>query len=362
MEKDYKYAIFIGRFQPFHKAHEEVVQQGLEIADKVLIFIGSSHAAPTIKNPFTFEQRRDLIKQCFPDKFLYPESDIYTSHDKIVILGIRDYYYSDNMWVADIQAKTDQHMQEGDSVALLGNYKDESSYYLKYFPQWEFVPTRTKLLMNATDIRVQLFAKRFSKTWDDKAQLRESIDNYHTDLPKPISEFLKEFQKSTAYLDRLEEYKHYKAYWSLAEKYPYPITSITADAVVICSGHVLVIKRKFNPGKNLYALPGGFIRPKERIKDAAIRELKEETGIRVDKIILKSNVVGDKVFDHPNRSLRGRVVTHAYHVKLKDGRLPEVKGNSDAEHAFWMPLMDVVKREDEFFEDHAHIINYFVHK
>jgi bifunctional NMN adenylyltransferase/nudix hydrolase len=68
------------------------------------------------------------------------------------------------------------------------------------------------------------------------------------------------------------------------------------------------------------------------------------------------------VFDHPERSLRGRTITHAYHIKLKDGKLPEVKQGSDAKGAFWMPLMDVGRCEDKFFEDHAHIISYFVNK
>jgi bifunctional NMN adenylyltransferase/nudix hydrolase len=66
-----------------------------------------------------------------------------------------------------------------------------------------------------------------------------------------------------------------------------------------------------------------------------------------------------KVFDYPKRSLRGRVITHAYLIDLGNGSLPQVKGSDDAEKAIWMPLNEFYSREEEFFEDHFHIINYF---
>ena len=59
--KDYAYAVYIGRFQPFHNEHLEVVRKGLEIADEVIIVIGSCNAAPNIRNPWSFEDRRKMI-------------------------------------------------------------------------------------------------------------------------------------------------------------------------------------------------------------------------------------------------------------------------------------------------------------
>jgi bifunctional NMN adenylyltransferase/nudix hydrolase len=188
-------------------------------------------------------------------------------------------------------------------------------------------------------------------------------------IPKPVEKWLiKNYIEEagwkagpeTGYQDRCEEYKFiedYKKQWANA---PFPPTFVTTDAVVVQSGHVLVVRRKFNPGKGLIALPGGFIRGNEKIQSAAIRELKEETGIRVDAEDLVNNIVDNKVFDHPNRSLRGRTVTHAFYIRLKDGKLPHIKANDDAERAFWMPLADVVLLENEFYEDHAQIINCFV--
>jgi bifunctional NMN adenylyltransferase/nudix hydrolase len=93
-----------------------------------------------------------------------------------------------------------------------------------------------------------------------------------------------------------------------------------------------------------------------------LRELKEETGIALPKDELKKRIVDQRVFDHPNRSLRGRTITHAYCMNLGFGDLPNVKGNDDADKAWWMSLRDVNRNEEQFFEDHFHIIQHFVHK
>jgi bifunctional NMN adenylyltransferase/nudix hydrolase len=66
---EYSSAVFIGRFQPFHNAHLEVVQQALRIAEKLIIVIGSCNAAPSIKNPFTYYERVQLITEAIsPDQ------------------------------------------------------------------------------------------------------------------------------------------------------------------------------------------------------------------------------------------------------------------------------------------------------
>lgn len=350
---DYKVSVFIGRFQPLHNSHLEVIRHALSISDKLILILGSANSAPTIKNPFSFETRSDLIRAS-----LTPNES-----DRVIIVPVRDYHYNDNTWVADIQAKTDPYINDGDTVALVGNYKDSSSYYLKYFPQWEFVPAPNSTKLDASTVRDLLFNVNPETHGVTELVLKPAdLSKLKSLVPKSVFTFLKEFVNTRAYTDLVEEYnfiKEYKKRWKSA---PYAPTFVTTDAVVTCSGHVLVIKRKFNPGKGLYALPGGFIRQDERIRDAAIRELKEETGIKVDKIILDSSVVDSKVFDHPGRSLRGRTVTHGFHIKLKDGKLPEIKANDDALIAQWMPLMDVGKNEPIFYEDHSHIIHYFINK
>jgi len=161
----------------------------------------------------------------------------------------------------------------------------------------------------------------------------------------------------------VEEWKHIEAYkkaWSVA---PYAPTFVTSDAVVVQSGHVLVVRRKHTPGKGLLALPGGFVNQDERVKDAAIRELMEETKIAVPEKVLNGSIVTSEVFDEPGRSLRGRTITHAFLFKLNDvASLPRVKGSDDAEKAFWMPIHDALAQPNLWFEDHLEIIRTMIAK
>lgn len=362
--REYKNAVYIGRFQPFHNGHLEVVKQGLKIADDLIIVVGSANAAPNIKNPWSFEERRTMIEAAVAASTPDQERGTLPAYwDRVKVVGVRDYYYNENAWITDVQAKTDQFIQNGDSVALLGTYKDASSYYLNHFPQWEFFPTNAPTL-NATDIRERLFRENFNQDWEGKVpeeRRPEIVALAHgMACPSVVTQMLGEFVQTPRYVDLCKEWEYIRGYKDSWLTAPFPPTFVTTDAIVVCSGHVLVVKRKFNPGRGLYALPGGFLRQGEKIQDGMLRELKEETGIRVERIILESSIVGNKVFDHPERSLRGRTITHGFYLKLKDGRLPEVRPNDDASEAFWMPLMDVAKNESRFFEDHAHIITYFL--
>jgi bifunctional NMN adenylyltransferase/nudix hydrolase len=120
------------------------------------------------------------------------------------------------------------------------------------------------------------------------------------------------------------------------------------------------VQRKAAPGEGLYALPGGFLNQKERIIDGMIRELTEETRIKVPDKVLIGSIKNQHVFDHPNRSQRGRTITHAFHIELPPGPLPKVKGSDDAKSAAWWRISDINARWDELFEDHGDIISYFV--
>ena len=149
--------------------------------------------------------------------------------------------------------------------------------------------------------------------------------------------------------------KKYKEAWKAA---PFPPTFMTVDAVVVQSGHILLVKRGDMPGKGLWALPGGFLNQEETMLDGAIRELKEETKIKVPVPVLKGSIKGSKTFDAPNRSSRGRTITQAFFIDLGVGDLPKVKGSDDAEKAFWVPFNKV--KQEKMFEDHFAIIDYFL--
>lgn len=134
---------------------------------------------------------------------------------------------------------------------------------------------------------------------------------------------------------------------------------MTADPVTFCLGHVLLIQRAKAPGKGLWALPGGFVNASDpSIEDAMLRELKEETNIKVPVPVLRGSIKSSKVFDHKDRSARGRTITHAYNIVLNDKTLPKIRAADDAADAKWVPFNEI--QSHWLFEDHYDIIQHFL--
>ncbi len=100
----------------------------------------------------------------------------------------------------------------------------------------------------------------------------------------------------------------------------YPRPSLTADAVIFTGTkdalRLLLIKRGGHPYLGCYALPGGFVNPKETVEQAARRELMEETGLDEPKMSL----VG--VYSKPGRDPRTWVVSTAFYAYLESGVNP----------------------------------------
>src|SRR5205085_2258008 len=88
---------------------------------------------------------------------------------------------------------------------------------------------------------------------------------------------------------------------------PYPPVFVTVDAVVRVADHVLLIRRGRAPGKGMLAVPGGFIEQRETVYQSALRELEEETGMKLFPQDMQADLRAVRVFDHPDRSPRGRV-------------------------------------------------------
>lgn len=333
--------VFILRGQPFHLGHKAIIDAALEQAKEVIAVVGSSFAARSVRNPFTFEERRSMIKAVFPE-------------DRVKVVPVSDYPYDDNKWIAAVQNVVNGAISwsaDPVKIGLIGHEKDGTSYYLKIFPTWESVSVPNVDGINATDIRVHIF--------------KEIGTNYNFDMkmtPVKVNGVLDLIinRKSRAEFEVLkQEYDmvaRYKEAWKAA---PFPPTFMTVDAVVVQSGHVLLVKRGDMPGKGLWALPGGFLNQDETMLDGAIRELKEETKIKVPVPVLKGSIKESKTFDAPNRSARGRTITQAFFIELAAGELPKVKGSDDAEKAFWVPLDEVLRQREKFFEDHFHILSYF---
>ena len=338
MSKKYDTLVLIGRFQPFHTAHLEIVKRATALCDQLVIIVGSANQPRTYKNPFTFEERRAMIKSATGglSMLIYVEPNT-------------DTMYNDQAWAVRVQGIISKYrVLGGAGVGVIGHKKDDSSFYLDMFPQWGYENVEEVEPLSAVNIRDLYFKQNSHQGF------------IHNVVPLPVYDFLVDFTATADYRQIIREREfiaeHNKQYASL--KYP-PIFS-TADAVVICSGHVLMIKRRAEPGRGLWALPGGYVNANtdKSVEDAAIRELREETMIKVPAPVLRGSIVRSKVFDAIDRSPRGRIITHAFHIQLPDGELPKVKGSDDAEKARWVPIAEV--RSEECFEDHYEIIQHFL--
>lgn len=329
----FDYLVFIGRFQPFHAGHRHVVETALNHARQVIILIGSANAPRTPKNPFTASERTAMIKGSFEP------ADAARLH----CIGINDATYNDNKWLIGVQNAIAGATKPGASIAIIGHDKDESSYYLKLFPQYGSFMVDNYQGLSATPLRAAYFSD------DDKA--RDAAKKVLTDASRA---FLDDFVKTDHYINLKREFQHIKEYQQAWADTPYPPSFITADAVVVQSGHILLIERGGDYGRGLYALPGGFVDQGEDFLSACIRELVEETGIAIDRETLLYNQKSSQLFDAPKRSARARTVTMAYYFELPQGELPKVQGNDDARRAFWLPLSQL--DASRMFEDHYGMI------
>jgi bifunctional NMN adenylyltransferase/nudix hydrolase len=276
------------------------------------------------------------------------------------VLPLRDFKYNDQKWIVNVQKIVLNTMYErlgsigNDSakvkIAVIGLNKDDSTNYLTWFPTWTYLETKPveQEGLDATSIRDLLFGGK-------PLSFAQGV------VPPTTYEFLVAAKNLPWWKNLEDEFEFVKAYKKSWEAAPYPPTFVTVDAVVVQDGHVLMVKRGANPGKGLLALPGGFVNQNERLEDAVIRELREETRLKVPEPVLKGSVVTRDVFDAPDRSLRGRTITHATLFVLKSvGSLPVVKGGDDAEKAMWIPIANL--NESEIFEDHHAIIQTMIDK
>lgn len=327
----YDTLVLIGRFQPFHCAHMALVQRATALCDKLIFVCGSANQPRTYKNPFTFAERHIMIYEATRGMrgptYMIEEPNI-------------DTIYNDQAWAARIQAIVAKHTQPGDKIGIIGHKKDPSSYYLEMFPQWGFEEIPLLQPLDATDIRGLYFKRDVN------------MDFLRNVVPPTTFAFLDKFKDTPEFEQIVKEREFVIEYKKQYAGLKYPPVFVTGDAVVMQSGHLLMIKRRAEPGKGLWAFPGGYLNANtdRSVVDAIMRELREETGIKVPEAVLRGSIVDIKVFDAVDRSPRSRIITHCAKIVLPDGPLPKVKGGDDAEKARWVPISEI--RSEDCFEDH----------
>lgn len=326
-------SVLIGRFQPFHLGHAALLKRALEVAPRALVVVGSAHGPRLVKNPFSAEERIAAMRQSLSSE----------ERERVSFATVRD-YYDEPRWAAAVQGAVAREARGG-SVALIGFRKDDTSSYLGLFPQWAERSLPRQAPIDATALRRIYFAG----TGELEPELQAAV-------PQPVARFLREFRGTPEFerlREELAELDHSR------ERYgngPF----VTVDAVVTAGDHVLLVQRGRAPGKGLWALPGGFLDGSERLLAAAMRELKEETEIDCSEAELKSAFRAVAVFDHPQRSQRGRTITHAHYFALAASTPPAVHGADDAQAARWVALAELPQMTESLFEDHFQVIDHFL--
>jgi bifunctional NMN adenylyltransferase/nudix hydrolase len=375
---EYDLGVFIGRFQPLHSGHLACIEAALQRCRYLLIIIGSANQPRRWDVlPFNVDERMQMIE----DAAFGADPKITF---RLLIQDIPDSDYSNEDWVSSVQAcvgevvcsieRESSRLEPcGDpaKVALVGHSKDQSSYYIKMFPQWDTIEVPSHKQLDGTAIRERLY-----ETKGDPAEIACMV--LEGSVPHGVGQFLHNFVKTDDFKELLAERAFMLDYLSGWDRAPYPPNFVTSDAVVIQQGHVLLVERKGYPGKGLRALPGGHVEKDATFFETVLKELNEETRLKVPLPILKRSLKYQEVFDSPTRSTRKRTITTAFLFHLVPEiapqkpdetaaqfrrrireivALPKVRAGSDAKRAVWHPLSDLDR--SRMFEDHYKIIKRF---
>jgi bifunctional NMN adenylyltransferase/nudix hydrolase len=340
MSKKYQYGIIIGRFQGFHNNHKAIIDNLLNVADKVIVLFGSANRPLSSKNPFDINYREAMISKTY-------------NSDRIMFGSLID-IKENARWVMNTQSIVDSMIQQDGndpddvSICITGNKNDKTSFYIDFFKDWDYIEPvgfdETINHIHSTDIREILF--------DSHDRLFE----LYGVVPINVLETMGRFRMlDSNWLILKEEHDYIKKYKKAWESAPYPCNFITTDAIVTQNDHILLIQRKNVPGKGLWAMPGGFLDTDEQLEDGMLRELNEETKIKIPVSILRKYITKKGVYDDPYRSTRGRILTHAFLIELPPSNIKaRIKGSDDAAKAVWLPISELTA--ENMFEDHYFII------
>ncbi len=344
-------AVHMGHFQPVHQGHVKALLLGLEEADHLIVVLGTARQARSPHHPFTTQERREMIRLALPAEV----------RQRVHFLPLRK-HYDDVRWSRAVQQGVDRIIAtlmpdgataQAPSVVWVGTFSAPLSTPQDHFPHWHRLHCEPGSPLGAHDIRRALYAGHPRAIDATLAALGPA-------LPASTTDFLRAWMTLPYLGQMVREWQALQSYQEAWAASPYPPVFVTVDAVVRCAGHVLLIRRGQAPGVGLCAVPGGFIEQRETAYQSAVRELIEETRLDVPPSELHSHLQASAVFDHPDRSPRGRTITHAFCFDLGERDLPQVQADDDALAAFWAPIDRLVDMEDQFHDDHFHILDHFI--
>lgn len=135
-------------------------------------------------------------------------------------------------------------------------------------------------------------------------------------------------------------------------EYQYRNPIPTVDTIIQKDSHILMIKRKNDPFKGYFALPGGFVNEGEKVEEAAKREVMEETALDVELV----DILG--VYSDPNRDPRGHIMSTVFVGRILNNKEKvELWAQDDAAEVVWMSLEEI-DNTSLAFDHHKIILDY----
>lgn len=310
-------AVVIGRLQPFHNEHKRLIDHARQVADKVIILIGSAYEPRSLKNPWTYEERRAMIMSVYPD------------HD-IDFAPLRDYPYDNDAWFRNARNIIESLVEPENDIVIVGCNKDASTFYLEGFPNYDLDLIECDTKLDATIIRQDI--------WEGFG-LRQDL------VPAAVFEWITQwYAKDSSVIHKLKQkfvdVNKYRQQWG--------------EGPFICVDSILMSEREWfaviKHQEGTLALPGGFLDKGERTLDGARRECREEIGFDP----------GDSptdffIADNPSRDERCHNVSMVYVWDVGDD-MPQLTAGDDAVEVHWMDFHEIQQRREEFRADHWHLL------
>jgi bifunctional NMN adenylyltransferase/nudix hydrolase len=316
--KEYPYAasVYIGRFQPFHNGHLNSIISALQKSHRLILVLGGAYLSPSIRGPWSVEERIQMIQSCLTKQQL----------NRIDFIYVRDRLYCEQLWIQNVKGEVAKLIDSHLPIAIIGHEKDSSSYYLKVFPQWVFLETGNFKGINATDIRKSYF-------------LSENLKSAYDKMPKPISNWLKNYRKKMAFK-------------IIKEKYIY-IQKMKLNKKLNLNSEVSNV---FILRKNLFSMP--------EIED--FNQFDPQNSI-LNEIIFKNfnnklnfKLLNQRIFDYSDRYPIGMQKSNTFYFQLNHENLPTVLPGKNSEHVEWTLLDDIHLLENQIYADHFQIMKWFL--
>lgn len=348
-----KLFVIVGRCQPFHNGQFHMIKQTLNLAEteeaQTLILVGSSNKSRSLKNPFTYLERRKMIVDNLED---IGATDFH-------VRPLPDFDYQDDRWLNNlhniIKDFAKENIKEHHFIPIFVSPDRDDDAQLRN--SWKsgggsVITSSYKYKggnLSATMVR-ELLVENYTSDVEDDPTLRAVLPFY-------TRKFLDKDKSGVQALCREHsEMKHFKNLW---KDTPYPVIFQATDAFVIDKeDNVLLIERGGAIGKGKYAMAGGYLEEGLTLEENMKKELLEETNLDLDKH--NHGILKSWTCDAPDRSGRGRIITTAFMVWLKDdliSDLVDLEAGDDAAHVIHTKLEDIKNGSVDLYSDHAGIIN-----